>query len=136
MLVCPHCKSQRILAVRPPKDVVVVMPCPSCQGLVVLFRRKVIALSRRTLEQGSREQIITHIADVIGEFLDAGVFPGFGERSSTGPTPEAGTDETEEMEEMEASSLSPPISQEEMERFVKIELKCIDNPAYFKRHFG
>jgi len=43
------------------------------------------------------KQIITHIADVIGEFLDAGVFPGFGERDSTGPGPEAGTEEAEEM---------------------------------------
>lgn len=133
MLVCPHCKSHRILAVRPPKDVVVVMPCPSCQGLVVLFRSKVIALSRRTLEQGSREQIITHIADVIGEFLDAGVFPGFAERGSTGPAPEAGT---EEAEDMDAASSVPLISPDELERFVKIELKCIDNPAYFRRHFG
>ncbi len=132
MLVCPHCKSQRILAVRPPKDVVVVMPCPSCQGLVVLFRNKVIALNRQTLEQGSREQIVTHIADVIGEFLDAGVFPGFGEHTTNELEPESPARD----EDMDSEVSSPPISQEEMDRFVKIELKCIDNPAYFKRHFG
>ena len=132
MLVCPHCTSHRMLAVRPPKDVVVVMPCPACQGLVVLFRNKVIALSRGTLEKGTREQIITHIADVIGEFLDAGVFPGFGEHGATDAAQEAESRE----DESETESSSPPISKEEMERFVKIELKCIDNPAYFKRHFG
>lgn len=126
MLVCPHCTSHRMLAVHPPKDVVVVMPCPACHGLVVLFRDKVIALNREILERGTREQVIGHIADIIGEFLDAGVFPGFGDHAS---------DDTPEYEP-EPQMPSEPISKEEIDRFVKIELKCIDNPAYFKRHFG
>ena len=131
MVVCPHCKSHRILAVRPPKDVVVVMPCPACHELVVVFRSKVIALNRRILEQGAREQVISHIADVIGEFLDAGVFPGLGVTQAS--SAEGGTSQDEDGETQLGFT---PISREEMERFVKIELKCIDNPSYFKRHFG
>jgi len=134
MVVCPHCKSHRILAVRPPKDVVVVMPCPACHELVVVFRSKVIALNRRILEQGAREQIISHIADVIGEFLDAGVFPGLGEHGATQAS-SAGHEASQE-ENAETQPGAIPITHEEMERFVKIELKCIDNPSYFKRHFG
>jgi len=133
MVVCPHCKSHRILAVRPPKDVVVVMPCPACHELVVLFRSKVIALNRRILEQGAREQIIAHIADVIGAFLDAGVLPGLGEHGGA-QAPSTGAEPTQ-AEGADAQGDNAPISQEEMERFVRIELKCIDNPSYFKRHF-
>jgi hypothetical protein len=133
MVICPHCKSHRILGVRPPKDVVVVMPCPACHELIVLFRSKVIALNRRILEQGARAQIITHIADVIGEFLDAGVLPGLGEHGAAQASAEEGASAQGEGED---ESEAPLISQEEMERFVKIELKCIDNPSYFKRHFG
>jgi hypothetical protein len=119
-----------MLAVHPPKDVVVVMPCPACHGLVVLFRDKVIALSRDILERGTRKQVVSHIADIIGEFLDAGVFPSFGKHSS-----DAHSDDTPEYEPETEVSFEP-ISKEEMDRFVKIELKCLDNPAYFKRHFG
>jgi hypothetical protein len=131
MVVCPHCKSHRILAVRPPKDVVVVMPCPACHELVVVFRSKVVALNRRILEQGVRERIIAHIADVIGEFLDAGVVPGLGASQAS-----SAEGETSQEEDSEAQFGAVPISHEEMDRFVKIELKCIDNPSYFKRHFG
>ena len=119
-----------MLAVHPPKDVVVVMPCPACHGLVVLFRDKVMALNREILEHGTRKQVVSHIADIIGEFLDAGVFPTFGEHGSD--------EHAEEPSEFEPETeiSSEPISREELDRFVKIELKCIDNPAYFKRHFG
>jgi hypothetical protein len=112
------------------------MPCPSCQGLVVLFRNKVIALNRQTLEQGNREEIVAHIADVIGEFLDAGVFPEFGEHNLERLSQDQEIEDVEEGEIEEEETPAAPISQEEMDHFVKIELKCIDNPAYFKRYFG
>jgi hypothetical protein len=136
MVVCPHCKTQRIFAARPPKDIVVVMPCPSCQELVVLFRDRVIALNRRIIEQGTREERKRHLADIIDQFLEAGVL-----------NPEQTEDSAESTATTEEASLaagqpSPDslskklITQEELERFLRIDLKCIDNAAYFKKHFG
>ena len=74
LVVCPHCKAHRIVTIKVPKDVVVVMPCPSCHELIVLFRNRIIALSRRILERGTQEERKAHLADVIGEFLDEGLF--------------------------------------------------------------
>ena len=42
-VVCPHCKSHQVLTTKVRRDVVVVMPCPSCHEWVILFRDKVIA---------------------------------------------------------------------------------------------
>lgn len=134
-VVCPHCKSHRIVTAKIPKDVVIVVPCPACQELSVLFRNKVIPLNRRIIEQGSFEERKTHLASVIAEFLDESFFP----------SPEsAGQPEQERPRRKHAHrEASPkefdgdsPISEEELERFVRIDLKCIDNPAYFKKHFG
>jgi len=30
----------------------------------------------------------------------------------------------------------PHITPEEFDKFVRIDLKCLDNAAYFRRHFG
>lgn len=136
-VVCPHCKAHRIVTPRPPKDVVVVMPCPACHELVVLFRNKVIALNRRIIERGSMEERKNHLADIIGEFLDAGAFAP----DSEGAIAEFGVMGGQQGPPRRASeenggSTSTPITDEEWERFLKIDLKCIDNAAYFKRHFG
>ena len=140
MLVCPHCHSHRIVTAKVPKDVVVVMPCPVCHELAVLFRNRVIPLNRKILENGTFEQRKDHLAQVIAEFLESGLFSeldGEDEILSL----DAGTDasSSEDAEEQVFESVStpiPPISKEEFDKFVRIDLKCIDNPAYFKRHFG
>ena len=135
-IVCPHCKTQRIFAARPPKDIVVVMPCPSCQELVVLFRNRVIALNRRIIEQGTREERKQHLGDIIDQFLEAGVLSS--EQTDDGAESAATSEEAfRAAGEPSTDSLSKkPITQEELERFLRIDLKCIDNSAYFKRHFG
>jgi hypothetical protein len=135
MVMCPHCKAHQIFTARVPKDVVVVMPCPACREWVVLFRDKVIAISRKIIERGSAEERKAHLADVIGEFLDAGVFAQeaeyFHEESRGGP------DSAHSAHAAQPSSFfAAPITQEELERFVKIELRRLDNAEYFKKHFG
>ncbi|MBX7259977.1 MAG: hypothetical protein K1Y02_26720, partial [Candidatus Hydrogenedentes bacterium] len=71
---CPHCGATRIVTSQVPKDVVVVLPCPNCHDLVVMFRTKIIALSRKIIEQGSFEEKKAHISEVIAEFLDPSLF--------------------------------------------------------------
>lgn len=143
LVVCPHCNSHRIVTAKVPKDVVVVMPCPSCKELVVLFREKVIALDRTLLEQGSQEDRKAHLAGVISEFLDPSLFkftslPAV-ETSESGKaeSPDFAPDALQIVESaQEKPKWSTPISDREFERFTKFQLKRLDNVEYFRRHFG
>ena len=133
LVICPHCKSHRIVTAKVPKDVVVVMPCPSCGELVVLFRKKIIALNRKVLEKGSLEERKKHLAEVIAEFLEPGIFSALTEGSTRidGFGKAAAGDDDDDLEPGDL----PPISDQELERFQKIQLSRIDDSRYFRRHF-
>lgn len=131
-LVCPHCKSRRIAATRVPKDIVVVMPCPACRGLVVFFRRKAIALDRKKLEQGTRQERKMHIASIIAEFIEPGMLK-FAIRESFLPDEDV---EEENFIEAGEELAAQPISDREMREFTRVQLRRLDNPEYFKRHLG
>lgn len=132
MVVCPHCKTHRLVTSKVPRDVVVVVPCPVCHEFSVLFRKKVIPLNRRIIEHGTFEERKDHLAHVIAEFLETGMFT-LGEEHADESMPAA----NESAERGAAAQDSADaISEEEIDKFVKIDLKCIDNPAYFRRHFG
>jgi len=118
-----------------PKDVVVVVPCPKCHELVVLFRKRVIPLSRRIIEQGTFEERKTHLATVIAEFLEAGMLPTDSTHCSTDLESFLETGSTDELDPFDLDGPTSEISDQEMEKFVRIDLKCIDNEAYFNRHF-
>ena len=149
-LLCPHCKSHRIVTSKVPRDVVAVMPCPACGELTVLFRDKVIALDRKVIEHGSSEERVTHLATVINEFLESGIIPfdevhfeGAFDASSMPPPRKRAPRIRKRPRPRRAmpdqpfgEPFEPSISQEEMERFVNKELAQLDDPKYFKRHFG
>ena len=126
VVACPHCGTKRIVA-RVPKDWVAILKCPNCNELVVLFRGKVIGVDRDTLEHGSFEDRKSHIAEVIAEFLEPGMF-GL-ESDEKDPA----SHEPEELV-VEARD-SRPISKREMDRFIRFDLQRIDEETYFKRHF-
>lgn len=127
LVVCPHCNSHRLVSTKIPKDVVVVMPCPACSELVVMFRKKVIALDRKILESGSKEERKLHLAEIIAEFLEPGMFRFNGLRAIHSMDDLGDDDEGEEV--------SAPISDKEFERFTRYELDKIDDRRYFRRHF-
>ena len=135
MLVCPHCKKHRIVTSRIPSDMVVVLPCPSCHELSVVYRNHVIPISRRIIERGSFEERKTHLAEVIAEFLEAGIFPTGGDACGDACAKDSDMPAAAE-DAVETDIEFKPISPEEMEKFARIDLKCIDNTAYFRRHFG
>jgi len=110
-----------------------VLPCPNCHDLVVMFRTKIIALSRKIIEQGSFEEKKAHISEVIAEFLDPSLFTMPAETSEDGELPLPMDDEPDDSE---ASFQPVPISQGEVDEFLQVGLKLIDNPAYFKKHIG
>lgn len=136
MVVCPHCKSNRIITSRVPKDVVAVMPCPNCHELAVLFRNKIIPINRRILEEGSREERTQHLAHVITEFLEAGILPFHDGDSDFDSDDDSGDDPVERLEAERTVLGLDPISDKEAEKFTRVDLKCLDDSNYFKRHFG
>lgn len=138
---CPHCGHKRIVTSIFPRDMVVVLPCPACRQLVVLFRKTAVGLNRDIIESGSFEQRKGHIADVIAKFLEAGILPigeeleddlepphGFGRDDNRDYNDEPAFDD--EVKHMK------PITEREVERFVRLELDRIDDAAYFKKYFG
>lgn len=140
-VVCPHCANRRIVASKVPKDVVVVLPCPACHELVVMFRHKVAALNREVLEHGTYDERKAHIAEIIAEFLEPGMFPLASlDVSATRDESLSGeVDDDDELELPDEVGMSTPeslISQREIDRFVKIDLQRIDDEKYFKKHFS
>ena len=135
-VVCPHCKTHRILTEQMPQDVVVVVLCPSCQELMVLFRNKVIGVSRKVLEPGTIEERAAHLAPVIARLLEAGMLSVGSEDAPEEPPGAARADKPEQIGRRAKEATSRPISDREIERFLRFELKCIDDASYFKRHFG
>mgnify|MGYP005855279269 CR=1 FL=1 len=105
------------------------MPCPNCNELTVLFRDIVIPLDRKIIEAGTTEERAQHFAKVIAEFLEAGVMPF---QVSDGH----GLVEFEEDDSETAEESMGAITKREIERFVKIDLKGLDNEQYFRKHFG
>lgn len=138
---CPHCGKTEIRMAKVPRDVVVMMPCPECRELVVLFRGKAIAINREVLRNGTKEQRRNHIAEIVEEFLPPELFSGEFDWDSLeqgAPFPFPGRRPRRRrpapFEEDDEPEL--PISDEEMERFQRFELHRIDEPRYFKRYFG
>ncbi|MCP4640951.1 MAG: hypothetical protein GY851_10980 [bacterium] len=133
-VACPHCGNHKIVTTKVPRDVVVVVPCPACSELVVMFRGKAIALDRETVENGSFEDRKDHIAGIIAEFLEPGMFSGSLDQSSPGGFGFAagGSEDLSEDDDEDTT----PISQKELDKFVRVDLKRLDEPGYFREHFG
>ena len=130
---CPHCQSEELQTSKVPNGVVAVMPCPSCSELVVFFQKKVIALDRAIIENGTKDQRKDHLADIIAEFLDSGLLDMDWQSMFSGNAESINMNEEQtETEEEDPSG----ISQREVDSFTKIHLEQLDNPDYFKKHFG
>ena len=134
--MCPHCNttidSGRMTGVPDPKHAVVVMPCPSCSALVVMFRLKALALDRSILERGSQQERKMHIAGIIAEFLEPGLLKFASGTADFEPEPASG-DSTAKAEQAPAL---PMITDDEVREFARVNLRRIDDKDYFKRHFG
>lgn len=146
LVTCPHCGHRHVVASQVPKDVVVVMPCPACSDLVIMFRNKVVGMKRQVVEEGSFDDKKAHIAEVIAHFLEPGMLwpdgvmtgepdmdaePFDGEELA--PPLEADLDEVEEAPSADGGT---PISQGEVDHFVTIDLQRIDDAAYFRKYFS
>ena len=134
-VVCPHCKAHRIVTTNIHQDMIVVIPCPGCHELVVLFRHRAAALSRTVLEQGTRAERCAHLAEIIDVFVEPGIFPPeFAMDGFIQPEFDAGRATRKRAARSRAQE--EPITKQEVERFIRVDLKRIDDPAYFRKHLG
>lgn len=138
---CPHCGSQRMVSMRVPKDMVVVLPCSFCHELVVLFRHKAIGLNRKVLEHGSFDAKKEHLAEVIAEFLEPGFLSlqglSFGsERHDDNDGSSDNDCDSDDLFSMDSDDMDDAISQGELDQFLCMDLPQLDDPEYFRKHFG
>lgn len=135
-ITCPHCNKRQLPLGRIAKQVVAVMSCPCTEQLVVVYRDKVMPLDRRILESGTRDERKEHLAGIIAEFLEEGPWVIDGNNLGAafgGASNDLTSGEIEELPDL--SEGLDPISDTEFDKFIRVDLKCLDNGAYFRRHF-
>lgn len=123
----------------PPVGAIIIGPCPQCNELVVVFCGHVLALDREIMENGASDDRREHLLSVLTEFLhdriakllsdDSEMVDGeLAEEYGASVAGDAFADE-------KPASEKSPISQTEFERFTDVDLKLLDNKAYFKSVF-
>jgi len=140
---CPHCGTQGQIML-PPLGAIIVGPCPECDGMVVVFCGRVLPLDSGIMTRGSVEEREDHLMDVLGAFLQDRVHRLFeGQLGATSADLPGRLLENDELgHETELGKITPfgippeaPIAQEELDSFVNVDLKLIDNKEYFKAVF-
>jgi len=147
-VTCPHCGVQGQILL-PPLGAIIVGPCPECGGMVAIYCGRALPLDRATMESGTVEARRGHLMEVLGAYLRDRVDRLFAEEpegSAEGERPGADgfllEDIEEELEAGDAAGLTPlgampsvPISNEEVDSFRNVDLKLLDNAAYFRAVF-
>jgi hypothetical protein len=135
---CPHCGVKGKIMV-PSQGVILIGPCPQCDELVAVFCGQALPLEKEVMLNGSGRDRRDHLMEVltafleqsIGETLDKGPLDGL--EAEGGEMDAFGGEYPETYDETEAE---PKISDEELDRFSKIDLPALDNKAYFDAIFN
>lgn len=126
----------------PPIGSIVIGPCPQCKEFVVIFCGQVLPLEKAIMEGEDLAARRDHLLSVLTEFLRDRI----GKLMHAEPSSEEGamSDELElpgdEHEGPEFEGEPKPrdlgaITQQEVDRFTEVDLKLLDNKAYFKSVF-
>lgn len=138
---CPHCGARGQIMV-PPVGAIIIGPCPQCDELVVVFCGHVLPLEKQVMESESIDEKREHLLGVLTEFLQDRIYKLLTEEGEAGAESDVATEQSEASEE--AGPLSDddkrggamsPISQSEFDQFTDVDLKLLDNRAYFKSVF-
>ncbi len=144
---CPHCGAQGQIML-PPLGAIIVGPCPECEEVVVVFCGRVMALDKEIMANGATVEKKEHLLDVLGFFLEDRVdrlFAPKEETPSKNLTDNLGEHDPETAGQLEPGRIhitgqeqevSQQISPEEIQSFVNLDLKMLDNNEYFKSIFG
>lgn len=128
----------------PPVGAIIIGPCPQCNDLVVVFCGHVLALDKAIMENGETQDRREHLLGVLTEFLQSRIArllsdeADFQESEFDGdglPEGELIAQTSESDVNAPRQSQDNPISQTELERFTDVDLKLLDNKAYFKSVF-
>jgi hypothetical protein len=143
---CPHCGARGQIMV-PPVGAIIIGPCPQCSELVTVFCGQVLPLEKAVMESGSIEERREHLLETLNEFLRDRIERLITDEESA----EENDDETAEFEaaaEAELAEPAPeqkakpalsgpgPITQNEFDQFMDVDLKLLDNKNYFDSVFG
>ena len=142
---CPHCGTEGKM-MTPPLGAIIIGACPECSGMVAVFCGQALALDEAIMRHGSDDEKREHLMEVIGLFVHdrleqlfasgAGFQLGALEDDDANAgraTPDGATDD-DALPEPELSA--PPITDEELASFRKVELRLIDDKQYFEAVFG
>jgi hypothetical protein len=142
---CPHCGTHGQIMV-PTVGSIIIGPCPKCTELVVVFCGQVLALDKEIMGSGEISDRREHLLGVLSTFLHDRIGTLLTEDFliEDSSIPEATELEpfSFDGEPTESSSLSPDsergqsITQTEVDQFTDVDLKLLDNRAYFNSVFG
>lgn len=144
-VTCPYCKSSGYISPPPPRTIL-MGPCPICGEAVALYNNKVIGLRRKMLGEGKFGERIQSLARIIMEYIN----------SHGGPVDEGGleriireaedriAEENDHCESEGVCNISPsirnpvalPITTEEVQDFLRIDLNLLAGKDYFDKFFG
>lgn len=134
----------------PPVGSVIIGPCPKCSELVVIFCGQALALEKHIMESDSMEDRREHLLAVLNDFLReriTGILTEEAKFETVAPVDEAELSDfvaDESIAEIslghdkpsDAAPAPKGITQNEVDRFTEVDLKLLDNRAYFKSVFG
>jgi len=127
--LCPHCDSRALPVTRIAGHVVAIMNCPCKDELIILYRDQIIPLKRSILEDGTFEDRKEHLGEIAARVFE------WSQREIQQGRSGFSLSEAEPADAAEGEVHSP-ISEEEIRKFVRVDLRCLDNAAYFRRHFS
>ena len=140
----------------PPLGSILIGPCPLCREMVVLFSGKVMALDKNVMLGDDADAKKIHLTDVLNGYLAARIddvlsgadLTSFDVDDRTGGDAENGEPETdgvfgEEVGGENSAETIPldkfadvdPISKEEAEDFLRIDIPLLARDKYFRMFF-
>lgn len=108
-------------------------PCPVCGEPVALYNGKVIGLKDKIFKEIDSVDKIQSLAKTIVEYINSQIGDAEAE------DPESAGHRPLMKREVEPSIRNPfasPITAEEVEDFLKIDLNLLDKKKFFDKHFG
>ncbi|GAB4351063.1 MAG: hypothetical protein Kow0099_34990 [Candidatus Abyssubacteria bacterium] len=144
-VTCPYCKSSGYIAA-PLPGTILMGPCPICGEPVALYASKVIGLRREVFGKENFGERIQSLARIIMEYINSHEKPleEIGLERIIREAEDRMAEEYDRCERNVGCRVSPsvrnpaasPISEEEVEDFLKIDLNLLARKEYFDRFFG
>jgi hypothetical protein len=146
-VTCPHCGAHGQI-MTPPTGAIIVGPCPECEDMVVLFCGRVLPLDSDTIKNKPIEEKKKHLMAVLSKFLTERIDFIFDrtvgeseedvltQANQANQAPQEAQTHSEHARKGPIRAPREHISQEELQKFVQVDLPLLDNPEYFDSIFG